>query len=247
MTGKRLSNDKRVPVEIWEKIFSDLYPSQLSRLSRVSKTLYAIVASLPIWIRLFELTHPNKALRLLQGRSSSICCMIYMCAISLHFCEACQKLIPFRQEHSAKLPLPVLVTLPSTPVRTTITTGKVDSGNIVGNMINLNWRIRKCLGCRDATSTYVVPECLPPAGPYRNETTLWRLEDWMRTYPQLKYTNIVVDINNVCLTRQILEPQLISYMNGQLGGPVGVEAAKSSIRDYDAKTWTRILWYQCQD
>ncbi|GJJ74962.1 hypothetical protein EMPS_07320 [Entomortierella parvispora] len=244
MTGKRFSNDKRVPVEIWEKIFSDLYPSQLSRLSRVSKTFYAIVASLPIWIRLFELTHPNKALRLLQGRSSSTCCMIYMCAISLHFCEACQKLIPFRQEHSAKLPLPVLVTLPSTPVRTTITTGKVDSGNIVGNMINLNWRIRKCLACRDATSTYVAPESLPPDEPYDDGDSGRGFHDWEFIYPELRYIKHARDSG---LSGRVKVSQLKIFMKKQFGGPIGLEVAKLPIQKFDAKTWSRIVWYQCQD
>lgn len=37
--------DERVPIEIWEKVCSYLYPSQLMRLSRVSRTLYEVVAS----------------------------------------------------------------------------------------------------------------------------------------------------------------------------------------------------------
>ncbi|KAF9535223.1 hypothetical protein EC957_001900, partial [Mortierella hygrophila] len=40
---------KRVPVEVWEQIFSFLYPSQLSRISMVNKNFNSIVSLLKVW------------------------------------------------------------------------------------------------------------------------------------------------------------------------------------------------------
>ncbi|KAK3827844.1 MAG: hypothetical protein J3Q66DRAFT_394167 [Benniella sp.] len=49
MGVQTMGPEKRVPIEVWERIFNYLYPSQLSRLSMVCRTLPDIVAKLPIW------------------------------------------------------------------------------------------------------------------------------------------------------------------------------------------------------
>src|SRR5690348_10681543 len=59
--------DKHAPAEIWEQIFSYLYPSQLCRLSMVNKTFETIVSSLPIWRYLFTENTVRKRLRFLRG------------------------------------------------------------------------------------------------------------------------------------------------------------------------------------
>lgn len=243
MTAKRISNDIRIPTEVWERIFSYLYPSQLSRLSIVSKAFYSIVASLPVWTRLFALAHPNMELRLLRGRSASNSCFLYMCAISLHFCESCQKLTPFQQDNPFKLPLPVLVTLPSNSVLTTsITSRRGGDRYIAGNMVNYNWRIRKCVGCRDKTSTAVVPELSPVWESTLNMNDKDYYAQWQEVYPQLHLARFQVHYAD-----QLPRSFVMEHLNNCLGGPVGVEAAKKPTRDYDSKTWKRIVWYQIQD
>ncbi|KAI1321585.1 hypothetical protein EDD11_003065 [Mortierella claussenii] len=73
--------DKRVPVEVWERIFNRLYPSQLSRLSMVNKTFNKIVSSLSVWSRMFTLAFgPKKRLRTLRNIDESKSYMLYMCA-----------------------------------------------------------------------------------------------------------------------------------------------------------------------
>jgi len=238
MTGKLISTDKRVPVEVWEKIFTGLYPSQLSRLSIVSKTFYSIITSLPIWSRLFTLTHPKQELRVLRGRSVSSCCMIYMCAVSLHFCEECQKLVPFQKHNPSHLPLPVFVTQSNTPaVTTTFTNAKAVT--IAGNRVDYNWRIRRCRDCRDPASA---AESLPPWETSLGKNRTKKLPEWKLIYPQLHHVKIPGHLE--------IKPDkysVISHLNTCLGGPAGVEAAKNLTKDYDAKTWSRIVLYQSQD
>ncbi|KAF9123817.1 hypothetical protein BG015_005237 [Linnemannia schmuckeri] len=81
---------KRIPVEVWEQIFSYLYPSQLSRISMVNKNLNSIVSLLEVWSRMFAVAHGPKAhLRPLLGISKSKSYMMFMCSSSLHVCERC--------------------------------------------------------------------------------------------------------------------------------------------------------------
>ncbi|KAG0342691.1 hypothetical protein BG000_002475 [Podila horticola] len=72
--------DKRVPPEIWERIFSRLYPSQLSRMSMVNKNFNKIVSSLSVWSRMFSLIFgPEMKLRTLRNMPESKSYMLYMC------------------------------------------------------------------------------------------------------------------------------------------------------------------------
>ncbi|GJJ74961.1 hypothetical protein EMPS_07319 [Entomortierella parvispora] len=239
MSATQLLEDKRIPAEIWSEVFSNLYPSQLSRLSLVSKTFYSIVASLNIWIQLFALTHPDRELRVLKGRSASASCMVYMCAVSLHFCESCQKLIPFQQTHAAKLPMPVLIKLPRIPVVTTnITDGRGQKHRLVGNRINLDWRIRMCLECRNETSTATFDTSPPNYFPPHMDE---RRYEWVHEYPQLLVTK------SEGLKSNDKRENVLKHLNKSLGGPAGVEAARKPTRTYDEKTWSRMLWYQVQE
>ncbi|KAK5805457.1 hypothetical protein F5H01DRAFT_353760 [Linnemannia elongata] len=103
--------DKHVPAEIWEQIFSYLYPSQLCRLSMVNKAFEIIISSLPIWRYLFTKNAFRKRLRFLRGITESKSYMLYMCANSLHICEECGYQERFGSKNLADFPLPVLVRL----------------------------------------------------------------------------------------------------------------------------------------
>ncbi|KAF9304164.1 hypothetical protein BG003_001766, partial [Podila horticola] len=72
--------DKRIPPEVWERIFSRLYPSQLSRLSMVNKTFNKIVSSLSTWSRMFPVAHSSdkQRLRTLRDVPESKSYMLYM-------------------------------------------------------------------------------------------------------------------------------------------------------------------------
>ncbi|KAF8988694.1 hypothetical protein BGZ52_004341 [Haplosporangium bisporale] len=132
--------DKRVPPEIWERIFNHLYPSQLSRMSMVNKNLYKIVSSLSVWSRMFSVVFgPTERLRTLRNIPESKSHMLYMCASSLRVCEGCLKLAPWDATvYHRTLPMPVLVRLP------TMTKGGV---HYLGEEINLHWRVRMCTAC----------------------------------------------------------------------------------------------------
>ncbi|KAG0265880.1 hypothetical protein BGZ95_003190 [Linnemannia exigua] len=152
--GKHKQIDKRVPPEIWEQIFSRLYPSQLSKMSMVNKNLNAIVHSLELWPRMFHAAHGPKAqLRTLvcipRFKSSF---MIFMCASSLHVCERCFGLTEYSSDNVYMLPLSIPVLLPR---RAT------DAVKYVGDRFDPNWTIRMCLPCRQGHLTDL-EEPIPP-------------------------------------------------------------------------------------
>lgn len=106
--------DMRVPPEIWERIFTRLYPSQLTRVSMVNKNLNAIVSSFEVWRRMFYVAHGPKAqlrqlIRIPKTKSSY---MMFMCASSHHVCEKCFSLTGYNAGKLYKLPLPIPVILP---------------------------------------------------------------------------------------------------------------------------------------
>ncbi|KAK3808847.1 MAG: hypothetical protein JOS17DRAFT_796855 [Linnemannia elongata] len=102
-----------VPNEIWERILSYLYPSQLSQMSMVDKNLSEIVSSLAVWPRMFYVAHGSKAqlrpLVCIPRFQSSY--MMFMCALSLHVCEKCFGLTEYNAGELYKLPLPIPVLL----------------------------------------------------------------------------------------------------------------------------------------
>ncbi|KAF9349537.1 hypothetical protein BGX34_001752 [Mortierella sp. NVP85] len=119
----------RLPLEIWVKICSHLYPSQLARFSRVNQTAYCLVASLERWEGWFKRLHgkPHTKLKYLQegtnlrqemhimrpipGLSISQSYMLFMCAISLQVCEKCFRRCDGKLQRGrlACMPLPVVM------------------------------------------------------------------------------------------------------------------------------------------
>jgi len=233
---QRAGVDKRLPPEVWAKIFGRLYPSQLCRLSMVCRTFNTIISSLPYWSQIFRIARPDRQLRLLQGYSESRCYMTYLCAVSLHLCEECFQISRLQEKHLAELPLPVLVTLPN-PVRN-------DTRAVAGEAVNLRWRVRKCRQCRDEHSTDISEDALPP----------WRREIKEKVWPILggaclrdfPFLHQVPDLH-MNPHAHYSEADIMPSMRRYFGGPVGVEASRRHTTLFDDKTYARLLWYREQD
>lgn len=158
--------DKRVPFEVWERIFSRLYPSQLSRLSMVNKTFSKIVSSLSMWSRMFFVAHSSdkKRLRTLRDMPESKSYMLYMCAMSLYVCEYCLCMASCNADKNDK-PKQRLA-----PMRT-LKTGKF---GYVGEEIDMHWTVNMCDSCSNSFRDTYTP-CL-------DSKTRERLL-WYRTQP----------------------------------------------------------------
>ncbi|KAK3805451.1 MAG: hypothetical protein JOS17DRAFT_768509 [Linnemannia elongata] len=134
--------DKRVPPEIWERIFNRLYPSQLTRVSMVNHNFNKIVSSLSVWPRMFSMVFgPTRRLRTLRNMPESKSYMLYMCASSLHVCEECLGMTPFSSNLTTSTkPVPVLAVLPT-----------MTKGDIIyqGEEFNEDWKIWLCQSCRN--------------------------------------------------------------------------------------------------
>lgn len=219
--------DKRLPTEVWEQIFCYLYPSQLSRLSMVSKTFYTIVCSLAMWSRLFTSTFgPKKRLRPLIGISESKSYMLYLCASSLHICENCNSLTKYEAGLRSGLPLLVLVPAP---------TQSTDEVEYLGERLNEDWYFRMCLSCRQALPAEPVPREI--ANQQRPLGVL-----------QQMYPGYVLDPHHSYARNQLCrEIDALRQMRQKRGGDVGIEASKLSAEDWDDKTRARIKWYRQQD
>ncbi|KAF9322464.1 hypothetical protein BGZ91_004312 [Linnemannia elongata] len=147
--------DKRVPPEIWERIFNRLYPSQLTRMSMVNKNFNKIVSSLSVWSHMYSVAFgPKMPLRTLRDRPESKSYMLFMCASSLYVCEECLSRTPCKNLYDnwgrrVDLgPIPALAPMP--------TSSKGDL-KYLGEELNLNWTIRMCPSCRDKqVQEYVV-------------------------------------------------------------------------------------------
>ncbi|KAG0051110.1 hypothetical protein BGZ83_004095 [Gryganskiella cystojenkinii] len=136
--------DQRLPVEIWHHVLAFLYPSQIIRLSRVNRMLYAIVASLNSWSRWFFRAHgPETLLYTLPGMPESKSYMLYMCAVSPRICERCFNHSGLGPVNPVMLPLPVHVPVPKGG-RARLSS----SVDYVGLPMNKSWTIRLCLSCR---------------------------------------------------------------------------------------------------
>jgi len=113
-----LKLDKSFPLEVWEQVCDYLYPSQLCRLSRTSRTMHDYVGSLKIWQKLFVKVHgPLNRFQLFEGMLESRSYMLFMCASSLGFCEECgllggSNLSFFRSPWKLPLSVPVPVVEP---------------------------------------------------------------------------------------------------------------------------------------
>jgi len=104
--------DKRLFVEIWEHIFAFLYPSQIARLSRTSRTMHGIISASSYWPRLFKrIFGPDYQLDTLAAMPEATSHMRYLCAVSGRICENCWRYFPPPKaiEDIAARPLPFLV------------------------------------------------------------------------------------------------------------------------------------------
>lgn len=80
--------DKRIPVDVWHHIFQYLYPSQLSRVSQVSKTLYDVVEGMSLWRTIYQKglhIRPNIGF----GATLPKRLMSFIFACSFCICEQC--------------------------------------------------------------------------------------------------------------------------------------------------------------
>ncbi|KAF9931103.1 hypothetical protein BGZ65_005052 [Modicella reniformis] len=154
--------EKRVPFEVWVRILQYLYPSQLSRVSMVCRTLYEIVSELAIWPEIYTKAHPDNKNHLIggikptPGKNPRKLFMHYLCAEGLQICELCYSVYSgsdVSKDRLAFFPLPIhvwrvrafLMTvqfLPFSPKRPT------------------DWTIRLCLVCRKAVFAHC-PESVP--------------------------------------------------------------------------------------
>ncbi|KAF9273785.1 hypothetical protein BGZ68_001212 [Mortierella alpina] len=139
--------DKRVPPEIWERIFGRLYPSQLTWLSMVNKNFNRIVSSLPVWSQMFSVAFGPTTMP--EAKSY----MLYMCASSLYICEECLNRTPYLPKYSSltrkverpQRPSPMLAPMP---------TLSKDNLKYLGKEVSLNWTIRIFSTCRSKAKIY---------------------------------------------------------------------------------------------
>lgn len=227
-----MSSSNSVPNEVWERILSHLYPSQLSRISMVNKNLNVIVSSLEVWRRMFYAARGPKAqLRQLvcipKFKSSY---MMFMCASSFHICEICFQLTEYNANNLYKLPLPMPVLFPR---RST------DAIEYVGDKFDPNWTIRMCLPCQQSHISDL-EEPVP-----RHITTC--PISWISLCEKYPCAKRIQELRSLCRGNAVMEElDAFNHMRRFFGGDVGIKAFRVSAEAYDEKTAARILWYQLQ-
>ncbi|KAG0065862.1 hypothetical protein BGZ89_007844 [Linnemannia elongata] len=265
--------DKHVPAEIWERIFSYLYPSQLCRLLMVNKTFETIVSSLPIWRYLFTENTVRKRLRFLRDIPESKSYMLYICANSLHICEECGYQHRFGSKNLANLPLPVLVRLseshcssdeeivfsdeeiefPDEQIESSDEkiksldeeTESEENFEYLGSQVNLTWTVRKCCDCRKAQGEGLGHGEFEATVPRTSPPPLPKTApEWCKIYPGFKR---IVDFEGFGYDLYVNEDTVLSELEIYYGGALGAEASSKSALEYDGKTKARILWYRQQD
>ncbi|KAI8604182.1 hypothetical protein EDD21DRAFT_366928 [Dissophora ornata] len=136
-----LSLPRHVPVEIWEVVCSYLPPSQLARLSRVSRVMYEVVCGLRLWKDWFDDLVDNTKIRyddLAKFHPKDhhpAVYMLYLFARSFVLCEECRG--AYQQRFDAgfmNFPLPVQM--------------EVDDHMIKDTRITMQWTVRLCVKCR---------------------------------------------------------------------------------------------------
>lgn len=161
--GHKSGVEKRIPTEVWERIFKHLFPSQLTRVSKTCRTLYDIVSSLSVWSEIYDKAHPQHTNHLVGGVKPIIGknppkdFMLHICAESFRICELC--LSVYSDSNAPKLqlafyPLPVHVWR--------IRVAPKDSTYLpfLCKADPQDWVIRLCLNCRkEAFERY--PESIP--------------------------------------------------------------------------------------
>jgi len=214
--------DRRLPFEVWELICQDLYPSQLCRLSCVSRSLYIYVGSLKVWEKWFRKAYYtplfDQKLQLFAGLPRERCYMRYMCAISLMVCEACGQMAQLQDnwlDSPWKAPL---------PWRSKLTAPA---------------KLRMCGRCR--VYTYDISIHDEPIPRVINRSYLTKTELMLRYDDVGKKT-----VRSI--TRRIDSQIPIKYHEGELwdimrmrkGGTVGMNATEDSAREIRTRTWMRL-------
>ncbi|KAK3827843.1 MAG: hypothetical protein J3Q66DRAFT_5584 [Benniella sp.] len=160
--------EKRLPTEVWERVFKYLYPSQLSRISRVCRVFHAIVDDFPIWPEIYAKAHPggqnhvSGGVKPVLGKNPSKHFMLHVCAESFQICELCFSVHNdprVSKDRLASLPLPVHVW------RVRLATKKNEA--YVPFLVNIepqDWVIRLCLSCRREVFE-ACPESVPEFKP----------------------------------------------------------------------------------
>ncbi|KAF9358750.1 hypothetical protein BGX34_008781 [Mortierella sp. NVP85] len=156
--------DERVPVEVWEHVFRYLYPSQLSRVSRVSKTFYDIIDGLSIWHEIYikGLSSPRQDIDF--GLTTPKRLMLFVFACSFCICEHCFRFCDGENVlgRLAVMPLPVS----QWRIQFTTTSSKClisKFADMIRRFINIDEcepEIRLCLSCR-RTAYEHLPESPP--------------------------------------------------------------------------------------
>ncbi|KAG0044209.1 hypothetical protein BGZ83_010559 [Gryganskiella cystojenkinii] len=99
LSGSISGPDIRIPFEIWEKVYCELYLSQLSRLSMTSKTMFLMVGSSQVWKSMIQRCRHAKRQRHLDyeillpvrtdPRADSRSFMRFLCTNQSSICEVC--------------------------------------------------------------------------------------------------------------------------------------------------------------
>ncbi|KAG0053650.1 hypothetical protein BGZ83_000721 [Gryganskiella cystojenkinii] len=166
------SADKRLPFEIWEHILTFLYPSQIARLSRCSRTMYEIISASIVWSPWFKKAFgPEVILDTLPAMKESKSYMLYMCAVSSRVCEQClvyavpSKMVQDRAARPLRVLIPDAILARRDRTRRRGNGAAASSNNsnsnsssssnetkslpvYVGEPMNTTWSIRMCLPCR---------------------------------------------------------------------------------------------------
>lgn len=228
--------DCRLPIEVWHKICSYLYPSQLSRLSLVSKTLAETIASLRYWSLLFHRSHdPKTALWLLAGVPESKCYMMYMCAWSSMICEGCYKKCDINSKNQASFPLPV------NPTTESMTRGEI---TFVGCPVDEQWSIQLCLQCRkDHFALH--SETVPHAA----ERDYLEWHEVTRSYHLENATGLTARQSNrgaLGTVQKYLEADTLRRARIVHGGDVGIKAKNGYADSRIDRTHARVHGYSLQ-
>ncbi|KAK3827847.1 MAG: hypothetical protein J3Q66DRAFT_394169 [Benniella sp.] len=206
--------ENRVPVEVWERIFEHLYPSQLSRVSMVCRTFYDIVGKLPVWPDIYAKAHPGGqnhvigGIKPVRGKSLNKDFMVHVCGESFQICELCFSVFSgagVPKDRMASLPLPVHVW------RVRAAMKKIEFLPLSSKIGRQDWVVRLCLDCRRK-----IFEACPESIPRKAKTR------WMRDATEYHLTNVDLNMSrkDSCLEETVLMKARFKY-----GGDIGIQAA----------------------